>query len=794
MKWIKRIFHILGGIYFAIFLIAAIALSVMIGTLLEAHTHSHLYAAQWTYHHPLFASLLGLLFINILCAALRRWPFRLRHIPFLLAHLGLLMVIGGTIFKNWYGIQGYMDILEGSANQKILIPHTLSLHLEKKASENSTPPLIRDYPLKINFPITHEDPFFPGIQWKVICYTPHVSEKIETWVKGEWAFITGLPPIPIQEWTDSEPLLIKNQARLHHSEASIWNFMAIRTEQVKEAIQSIYLQGLDVQITPREAITETTSLPLREALQHPIFLDGDEVRMTLHLSYFPIQGFKDPVLKVDWKGEVIRVALQGDQALYPVLDNPKWNMLSRLQIDLKRQPTIVFIEDLQGDCLLLALDAHGRVHTEAFRQADPHPLVVYDQGFGGYAAQTQLPFPPFPAGREEKEKADVYQLTLQLRQLMDSNPTLLPPLKLLKQACDRAQVDFASTLIDFLYLWDQHSTLLFPQQVSLPPSLIRVFQYLEWSPLSDQHACQWVSQLFERLKQPIQTGEDPFIFLEKNKWPLISHLQRLQHQKEKGTPLLPTLAQQVFSIASQLPSLERIPLPSPADQAHLLSAYLMAYGIQYHLLQPLSTDREEDFGRIKIQQDNQIQYPSHSPFTPVILETPITLKHQIEEPSDKLEDHRPRIILEIKRGQQKQMISLAYDPTGKGFKWPILHGDYTIRFQPQIREIPYRVRLRQARQIYYASSNQPYSYESDILISEEGHPPLEKTLSMNHVHETWDGYRFYLAGLSPFSEERKEVKRVQIIVNHDPAKYYFTYPGALIITLGIILLFWRRSF
>ncbi|WP_039376566.1 hypothetical protein, partial [Parachlamydia acanthamoebae] len=56
------------------------------------------------------------------------------------------------------------------------------------------------------------------------------------------------------------------------------------------------------------------------------------------------------------------------------------------------------------------------------------------------------------------------------------------------------------------------------------------------------------------------------------------------------------------------------------------------------------------------------------------------------------------------------------------------------------------------------------------------------------VYETWDGYRFYLANMTPATEN--SAKRVQIVVNYDPAKYILTYPGAIILSMGILLLFW----
>ena len=63
---------------------------------------------------------------------------------------------------------------------------------------------------------------------------------------------------------------------------------------------------------------------------------------------------------------------------------------------------------------------------------------------------------------------------------------------------------------------------------------------------------------------------------------------------------------------------------------------------------------------------------------------------------------------------------------------------------------------------------------------------------MNRVHETWEGYRFYLSSISP--QEEGFLKKIQLVVNHDPGKYWLTYPGAIILTLGIILLFWLNPY
>lgn len=119
--------------------------------------------------------------------------------------------------------------------------------------------------------------------------------------------------------------------------------------------------------------------------------------------------------------------------------------------------------------------------------------------------------------------------------------------------------------------------------------------------------------------------------------------------------------------------------------------------------------------------------------------------------------------------------------------------DDLAEYLPDLKQsIPYRLRLRNARQINYPNSSSSYSFEADLIITDKKNKiPLESTISMNEVHETWDGYRFYLSHISPGNET--DVQTVQIVVNHDPAKYYFTYPGALILSIGIFLLFWFKK-
>lgn len=482
-NFFKHFFGFIGGVHFAVTLIGVTALFVIAGTLIESLTESHRYAAFYTYRHPAFIALLILFFLNILLAALRRWPFKWHHIPFLLTHLGLLMIIGGTLIKQIYGIQGVMKIMEGSGSHEIALPETHALRIQKRDPADENKKIINDYDL---FSLSH-DSFFPEIGIELIGYTPHVSEELETWIKGPFGVITGLTPFQTFSWQDSSsPVPLSAKVRFFPEPDLPWNVYAI-------------------QVTDREKCEKELIKALKRNLATGSFC---------------------------------------------------------------------VVKDLNG-IGLIAINPSGEIWKNTYDPKNLETFIVYDEGFGGYAAFASITFP----GEQKK-------------------------------------------------------------------------------------------------------------------------------------------------------------------------------------------------------------------FT---LETPITLKHNKVAPLKKMENNLPAALLRLKKGSLEEILSLSYDPQGLKLAWPALKGEYLLRYQSKVVKIPHHVRLRQARQINYPGSNQPYSFESDLLITDLRTGTLtESTISMNQVHETSDGYRFYLSNITPADES--DVKRIQLIVNYDPVKYYLTYPGGAVLSLGICLLFWLRPY
>jgi len=435
----------IGSLYFAILLIGCTLLFVVAGTFLESFSGSHLFAATLTYQNPIFRILLWLYFVNILFSALNRYPFQKKHIPFLMTHLGLLLLLFGVFVKNHFGVQGMCALAEGCGTSQIYLNESYALHIE-------TPDAYTLASLKKGR-LGRISTGMEDLQLTLLEWIPHAEEKIEGFIKGNWGHILGLPPFEVT--THKKP--------------------------------------------------------------------------TLHTPEYLIYAYKNEIQD---------------------------------SIVFSGTPSLFFVQDHKNGEHLVAFNEQGeRYETTLNGKA----LYIYDKGYGGYAAFAKLPA-HFP-------------------------------------------------------------------QLELVAPLTR-----SWKP------------------------------------------SPLPKKREEATPCIRLLAS-----------------------------------------------------------------------------TP----------------------------KKSEIVTFSYDKYAQKFKWPILDGQYLLRFQSYRQEIPIHMRLHSAKQINYPGTNKPYSYEAKVSFDGQ-----EQRLSMNKVFEK-KGYRFYLANLvsSPSGAHH-----IQIIVNHDPAKYLLTYPGAACLVAGILLLYLRKHY
>lgn len=443
------IVRFLGSIYFAIALIVSTAVFVIIGTFLEAWSDSHLFAAHWIYNNPIFLGILWGYFINIFISTLLRYPFKLKHIPFIITHIGLLMLFGGALVKGHFGAQGVISLIEGTGTSKMLVPQTYALELQTRDAIS----VVALSPKKLG-PLTLPT---DDLQLSLIEWIPHVEPKLEGWIQGDNAQLFGFPPLAVHSWERGElPISLKTPD---------YTLSAIKSDLIDEIAKKL----------------SNSAIVLARTSHHKTFL--------------------------------------------------------------------------------LAKNSIGELYQE---ELDDDQIVLFDHGYGGYGAIAELP--------------------------------------------------------------------------------------------------------------------------------------------------------------NSFPSID--------------------------------------------------------------LMTPLAFKSERKQIPRKKEEATPEIRLLASNGKHSEIITLTYDRYAEGLSSP-LFGNFLLRFQPKLVNIPSHIRLKEARQINYPDCEKPFSYESDLWIDGQ-----EQTISMNKIHQTKQGYRFYMAGLS----HRPYAKAAQIVVNNDPAKYILTYPGAVILTLGMLLLYLKKYY
>ena len=111
-NYLDRLFEILSSLKLAVVCILGLAASLATGTILESlydtPTSQYIvYRSFW------FHALLGMLGVNIFCVAVSRWPWKLKHLPFLLAHAGIITLLTGSWMTEKFGLDGNVRVGEG---------------------------------------------------------------------------------------------------------------------------------------------------------------------------------------------------------------------------------------------------------------------------------------------------------------------------------------------------------------------------------------------------------------------------------------------------------------------------------------------------------------------------------------------------------------------------------------------------------------------------------------------------------------------------------------------------------
>jgi len=108
----KKFFHFCGSFRMAVISVLALAIILTFSTFYESEVSTEA-VQQLVYRTWWFNLVLGFIFLNVLVATLRRWPFKKKHTGFLITHVGLLTILVGAMLTRGWGIEGTLMFAEG---------------------------------------------------------------------------------------------------------------------------------------------------------------------------------------------------------------------------------------------------------------------------------------------------------------------------------------------------------------------------------------------------------------------------------------------------------------------------------------------------------------------------------------------------------------------------------------------------------------------------------------------------------------------------------------------------------
>jgi cytochrome c-type biogenesis protein CcsB len=117
-KGAQGLFELFSSLKLAVVIMSALTVAMIAATLLESK-YDTATAQYFVYRAAWFRLILGMLGVLILTVALSRLPWKRRHVPFLLAHAGILILLFGSWLTDRFGLDGSMRVAEGEASSTV---------------------------------------------------------------------------------------------------------------------------------------------------------------------------------------------------------------------------------------------------------------------------------------------------------------------------------------------------------------------------------------------------------------------------------------------------------------------------------------------------------------------------------------------------------------------------------------------------------------------------------------------------------------------------------------------------
>jgi hypothetical protein len=152
----NSIFDFFASLKLAVVLLAVLIIAAIAGTIWESSFDAKV-ARAYVYGAPWFNLWLLLLAANLAVSAFSRWPWKKHHVAFLVTHLGIIILLFGSLIGRIWGTEGTITLFKGDPPSNRLLTDQHQLRVR------DTDGVIKGYPAEfINRRPTSERPWDLG--------------------------------------------------------------------------------------------------------------------------------------------------------------------------------------------------------------------------------------------------------------------------------------------------------------------------------------------------------------------------------------------------------------------------------------------------------------------------------------------------------------------------------------------------------------------------------------------------------------------------------------------------------
>ena len=157
-KSIDKIFKFLASLQLAVIIIIALGVISAVGTIVEAQNDA-IYAQKIIYHSAPMYLIMALLCVNLFNVMIDRLPWKKHHSGFVFAHIGIILLIVGSLVTRIWGVDGSLPIDLKQKNRYVLIPAETEFAVYSTYGSGGYKQMhktIRDF---LTQPVSEDDPY-----------------------------------------------------------------------------------------------------------------------------------------------------------------------------------------------------------------------------------------------------------------------------------------------------------------------------------------------------------------------------------------------------------------------------------------------------------------------------------------------------------------------------------------------------------------------------------------------------------------------------------------------------------